>query len=164
MVTALPQIILGLTSADCAIVLFADVEAQVIGVAHAGWRGAKQGVLEATVAKMRHLGASPSHMVAAISPCIAQASYEVDHTFYQAFLAEEATSDRQFKPAERANRWLFDLSGYIEARLMRLQLKTISTTSTFDTYTDEARFFSCRRAMHRGETSFGCQLSCILIL
>jgi YfiH family protein len=161
MVTQHPDLILGSDSADCPIVLLADEKAKVIGLAHAGWKGAKAGILEATLEKMCSLGARVEQIAAAISPCIAQASYEVSPDFYQQFLSENAFNQTYFKTTpEQA--YFFDLLNYVKDRLKHLKLTTISSEVAFDTYTDEKRFFSCRRAKHREEPYFGGQLSCIL--
>ncbi|HHF7349782.1 TPA: peptidoglycan editing factor PgeF [Legionella feeleii] len=161
MVTKQKNILLGSDSADCPIVLFADEQAGVIGLAHAGWRGAKAGVLQSTIHKMEELGASPKRVVAAISPCIAQASYEVSHDFYEAFIQDNQDNLRYFKSAEKLNHFLFDLPGFVERCLVNLRLKSIGQMG-IDTYTDK-RFFSCRRAYHAGEDDFGGNFSCILL-
>ncbi|KTD03669.1 peptidoglycan editing factor PgeF [Legionella feeleii] len=161
MVTKQKNILLGSDSADCPIVLFADEQAGVIGLAHAGWRGAKAGVLQSTIHKMEELGASPKRVVAAISPCIAQASYEVSHDFYEAFIQDNQDNLRYFKSAEKLNHFLFDLPGFVERCLVNLHLKSIGQMG-IDTYTDK-RFFSCRRAYHAGEDDFGGNFSCILL-
>lgn len=162
MVTSLPQIVLGLDSADCPIVLFADDQAGVIGVAHAGWKGAKSGVVEETIKKMIFLGAKPHQIAATISPCIGQDSYEVGLEFYQQFLYDNLENKNHFKFSNKPNHFFFDLPGYIENRLLKLKLKSISSEAAIDTYSDK-RFFSYRRATHKGEASFGGHLSCIYI-
>lgn len=162
MVTKLSQIVLGSDSADCPIILFADSIAGVIGLAHAGWRGSKSGIIEATVEKMIFLGAKPEHIQAAISPCITKKSYEVSMEFYQEFLDENAQNKEFFTNSIKLNHFYFDLLSYVKSRLNALNLKSVSSEVSFDTYSDE-RFYSCRRATHRGETSFGGQLSCIYI-
>ena len=152
---------LGSYSADCPIVLLADDIENVIGIAHAGWRGAKSGVLEATVNNMMSLGAKPEHIVSAISPCIAQDSYEVNADFYQQFLEEDKFNQAFFKDSPKENYYLFNLLDYVKHRLKKLNLKSISSEVAFNTYEDERRFFSCRRAFHKGEPDFGGHLSCI---
>lgn len=163
MVTRVPGVVLASDSADCAMVLFADERAQVVGLAHAGWRGALCGVIEATVEKMRSLGAESEHISAAISPCIAQTSYEVSAAFQEEFLASDSSYVGYFKPSVKAQHFLFDLPRFVKDRLLRLNLKQVSTAVTHDTYSDEKRFFSCRRAYHRQEPTFGGQLSCIFL-
>lgn len=149
-------LLLAIVTADCAPVLFADREAGVIGAAHAGWRGAHGGVLEATLAEMEALGARRERIAAAIGPTIAQASYEVDHGFREQF---EPADDRFFAPG-RPDRWQFDLEGYAAARLQRAGVGRIDRLG-LDTYADEERFFSFRRATHRGEPTYGRQFSLI---
>lgn len=163
MVTNLPQVILGSDSADCPIVLFADEKAKVIGLAHAGWKGAQAGILEATLEKMCLLGAQAEQISAAISPCIAQNSYEVSSDFYQQFINENPANLSYFKNADQAQHYFFNLLAYVKDRLLHLRLKSVSSEVALDTYTDEKRFFSCRRAKHKNEPYFGGQLSCIFI-
>ncbi len=159
MVTQQKGIILASDSADCPIVLLADVEAAVIGLAHAGWRGAKKGILESTVKQMINLGATPHNIVAAISPCIAQNSYEVSDDFYQQFINDNLDNQRHFKKAPKLNHFMFDLLGYVQSCLTHLKIQSIENFG-IDTYTDE-RFFSYRRSCHRNEDDFGGHFSCI---
>lgn len=163
MVTRRAGLALGILTADCAPVLLADVEARVVGAAHAGWKGALGGVLEATVAAMRALGAAPERMSAAIGPCIAQRSYEVGPEFPAPFLAESAESAALFAEAARPGRLLFDLAGYAARRLARLGVGRIERTGG-DTAAEEERFFSYRRARLRGESDYGRALSAIGLL
>jgi YfiH family protein len=156
LVTDRPGLLLGVVTADCAPVLLADGEAGVIGAAHAGWRGAHGGVLEATVAEMERLGARRGRIVAAIGPAIAQRSYEVDGPFADNFTA----ADKRFFAPGREGHWQFDLEGYSAARLRAAGVGTVDSLG-LDTYSDEARFFSYRRAVHRGESTYGRQFSLI---
>jgi len=156
MVTDRPGLLLGVVTADCAPVLFADREAGVIGAAHAGWRGAHGGVLESTVAAMERLGARRERIAAAVGPAIAQPSYEVDARFRDAFAEGDAPL---FAPG-REGHWQFDLEGYVVARLRAAGVGGIDALG-LDTYADEARFFSFRRATHRGEPTYGRQFSLI---
>jgi len=156
MVTDRPGLLLGVVTADCAPVLFADREAGVVGAAHAGWRGAHGGVVENTIAAMERLGARAERIAAAVGPAIAQASYEVDARFRDDFTSDEA---RFFAPG-RAGHWQFDLEGYIAARLRAAGIATVDALG-LDTYADEARFFSYRRATHRGVPTYGRQFSLI---
>jgi len=162
-VTKLPQIVLGSDSADCPIILFADNHAKIIGLAHAGWRGARSGIIEATIEKMLLLGGKCAHIAAAISPCIAQNSYEVSAEFQQQFLEDDSYNQHYFKNSHKQNRFLFDLLGYVKNRLAKLNLKSVSSEVAIDTYSNEEKFFSCRRAFHKGEEWFGGHLSCISI-
>lgn len=156
LVTARPGLLLGVVTADCAPVLLADAEAGVIGAAHAGWKGAHGGVIEATVAAMEGLGASRARIAAAIGPCIAQASYEVGADFREAF----APAEQHFFAPGRPGHFQFDLESCVAARLAAEAVGRVEL-SGLDTYCDEARFYSYRRATHRGEASYGRQLSLI---
>ena len=156
MVTDRPGLLLGVVTADCAPVLLADRAAGVIGAAHAGWRGAHGGVIESAVAAMERLGATRERIAAAIGPAIAQPSYEVDAGFRQAFTPDD---ERFFAPG-REGRWQFDLAGYVAARLRAAGVGTVDGLG-LDTYADEVRFFSYRRASHRGEPTYGRQFSLI---
>ena len=156
MVTSRPGLLLGVVTADCAPVLFADQAAGVVGAAHAGWRGAHGGVLENTVASMERLGAERARIVAAIGPAIAQASYEVDAAFRDNFGPDAGTF---FAPG-RPGHWQFDLEAYLCRRLRDAGIVLIEPLG-LDTYVDEARFFSYRRATHRGEPTYGRQFSLI---
>lgn len=162
MVTDRPGLLLGILTADCAPVLFADVEAGVIGAAHAGWRGALAGVTDATIEGMERLGAKRGRMAAAAGPCIAQASYEVDDAFRARFLEDDAGNDRFFVSGA-SNRSHFDLSGYVVNRLIAAGLAKVEAMN-LDTYADPERFYSYRRATHRGEPDYGRQVSLIGLL
>jgi len=162
MVTRAPGVALGILTADCAPVLLADPAARIVGAAHAGWRGARGGVLEATVAAMTELGAAPQRIAAAVGPCIAQASYEVGPEFPAPFLAEDAQNAAFFVPAGRAGHFLFDLPGYVVRRLRRLGLARVVRTGG-DTAAEPDRFFSYRRSCLRQEPDYGRALSAIAL-
>lgn len=151
-----PGLLIGVVTADCAPVLLADAGVGVVGAAHAGWRGALSGVLENTVAAMTQLGARRNHIAAAIGPTIAQTSYEVDETMRRQFPAD---ADRFFT-AGMAGRWVFDLPGFVEQRLREAGVRAVENLG-LDTYAHEDRFFSYRRATHRGEPTGGRQTSVI---
>jgi YfiH family protein len=159
LVTDRPGILLGILTADCAPLLLADREAGVVGAAHAGWRGALGGVAEATIAAMEKLGAQRSRIAAAIGPTIARASYEVDHAFPEPFLAADPQAERFFAdgPAGKPH---FDLPVYLLHRLGGAGLRQVEALG-LDTYRREADFYSFRRAIHRGEPSYGRQVSLI---
>ncbi|WP_375288701.1 peptidoglycan editing factor PgeF [Sphingomonas sp.] len=159
LVTDRPGLLLGILTADCAPVLFADATAGVIGAAHAGWKGALAGVTHATVAAMEALGADRARITAAIGPCIARASYEVDEAFRARFLADDAQNTRFFVDG-RDGHAHFDLEAYVAHRLAAAGLARVEALG-LDTYADETRFFSYRRATHRGEPSYGRQISLI---
>jgi polyphenol oxidase len=162
MVTRVPDIALGILTADCAPILFHDPVARVIGAAHGGWRGALAGIVEATVEQMEALGAVRSRIHAGIGPCIAQNSYEVGPEFPRQFLAEEAASTCYFAPAARPGHFMFDLPGYIEHRLARAGIAIVER-SGHDTVAEDDRFFSYRRACLRGEPAYGRGLSAIVL-
>lgn len=151
-----------IVTADCAPVLFAARSEKVVGAAHAGWKGALGGVLDATVAEMSQLGAKPSDIVAAIGPCIAQTSYEVDDAFMEKFIGHDPDNNSFFKAAGRDGHRMFDLGGYVERRLKNLGIATVFNTAQ-DTLANEADFCSYRRATLRGEQNYGRQLSVISI-
>lgn len=161
MVTATPGLALAIRTADCAPVLLADREAGVIGAAHAGWRGAFAGVLEATVDAMVALGARRDRIAAAIGPTIAQPSYEVDEGFHARLLAHDEASQRYFT-AGAPGHWQFDLPAYATARLAAAGIGTVDDLA-LDTYADEHRFHSFRRATHRGQPTYGRQFSLIAL-
>jgi YfiH family protein len=163
LVTATPGLALAVTGADCGMILFADAEARVIGAAHAGWKGALGGVVEATVAAMARLGAAPARVRAALGPCIAQASYEVGPEFVSAFAEADPSSARFFIPGVDEGRSMFDLHGYIGERAGRAGVGGF-VDSRLDTYADEALFFSYRRATHRREPDYGRLVSAIALV
>ncbi|WP_156679395.1 peptidoglycan editing factor PgeF [Sphingomonas profundi] len=160
LVTDKPGLLLGILTADCVPVLFADPAAGVVGAAHAGWKGALGGVTDATVAAMEGLGANAARIVAAIGPCIARASYEVDGAFLARFCAADAENERFFTDGVRPGHHQFDIEAYVVARLAARGLARIEALG-LDTYADPARFFSYRRATHRGEPGYGRQISLI---
>lgn len=162
LVTRERGVALGILTADCVPVLFADAEAGVIGAAHAGWRGAVSGVLEATTQAMTALGADPSRIRAGFGPAIAQASYEVGPEFPAPFLAQDPDNERFFV-ASPNGKSRFDLPGYIRARLERLGLAAVAATGG-DTAAEPDRFFSYRRSRLMGEQDYGRLLSAIALL
>lgn len=161
MVTKKAGLMLGIVTADCAPVLFADHQAGIIGAAHAGWRGAHGGVLEATVEAMCSIGASRENIAAAIGPAIAQPSYEVDFSFREQFLAID---DQFFAPSAvgKADRLQFNLELYAAWRLKRAGVHKIEALG-LDTYTEPSRFYSFRLATHRSEATYGRQFSLITL-
>ena len=161
MVTDRPGLALGILTADCTPVLFADKGAGVIGAAHAGWKGAFSGVVEATVAAMEKLGAERSSIVAAIGPTIARKSYEVDENFFRRFSEADPENERFFSHG-RPGHHQFDLEGYVASRLAAAGLKRIEAMG-LDTYSLPKRFFSYRRSTHRGEADYGRQISLIAL-
>lgn len=161
MVTAVPGLGLGILTADCAPVLFADIEAGVIGAAHAGWKGAISGILANTVAAMEALGADRNRIVAAIGPCIARRSYEIDAGFHRRFVETDPEYAAFFTPG-RDGHYQFDLEGFAAARLADAGLRTVIALGE-DTYSQGSRYFSYRRTTHAGEPDYGRQLSLIAL-
>lgn len=162
MATDRPGLALGILTADCAPVLFADAAAGVIGAAHAGWKGALGGVVEATVRVMESLGADRARIAAAVGPCIARRSYEVDEAFLRRFAEADAENERFFAAGGREARHLFDLEGYVVSRLAAAGVARIEALGE-DSYSQPERFFSYRRATHRGEPDYGRQVSLIAL-
>ena len=161
MVTDRPRLALGILTADCAPVLFADAQAGVIGAAHAGWKGAYGGVIESTVAEMERLGAERGRIAAAIGPCIARKCYEVDEAFLRRFVEAEPENERFFSGG-RDGHHQFDLEGFVLSRLAAAGLGRVEALGE-DTYSQPERFFSYRRATHRGEPDYGRQVSLIAL-
>lgn len=159
MVTATPGLVLAVLTADCQPVLFADAAAGVIGAAHAGWRGAKDGVLEATLDAMEDLGAERARIVAVIGPTISQAAYEVGPEFVESFIDDNREAARFFASG-KGDRALFDLPAYSLWRLRAAGIGHAEWTRHC-TYQDESRFYSYRRTTHQGEADYGRLISCI---
>ena len=157
LVTDRPGLLLGIVTADCAPVLLADREAGVVGAAHAGWRGALGGVTDAAIVAMEGLGARRERIVAAVGPCIGQASYEVDEGFAARFIAADSANAHFFRALPTPH---FDLEAYVLARLVVAGIGSAQGVG-IDTYADADRFYSYRRATHRGEGDYGRQFSLI---
>lgn len=158
-VTDRAGLLLGILTADCAPVLLADEDAGVVGAAHAGWKGALAGVVESTVAAMESLGADRTRIAAAVGPCIARRSYEVDDAFRARFTDIDPAHEAFFADA-RPGHPRFDLEGFVAARLHAAGVRTVAALG-MDTYADADRFYSYRRATHRGEPDYGRQISLI---
>jgi YfiH family protein len=161
MVTDRPALALGILTADCTPVLFADTEAGVVAAAHAGWKGALAGVVEATLSEMERLGADRARIAAAVGPCIARKSYEVDDAFLRRFAEAEPENERFFSGG-RDGHHQFDLEGFVLSRLAAAGLGRVEALGE-DTYSQPDRFFSYRRATHRGEPTYGRQVSLIAL-
>lgn len=162
-VTRVPGLAVGVTTADCAPVLFADAQAGVVGAAHAGWKGALTGVIEATLAAMEKLGAARGRMVVALGPTIRQPNYEVGPEFVERFCIDAAENRRFFAPADRARHALFDLPGYVRARLTRAGIAQVDDLKLC-TYADPERFYSFRRSTHRREADYGRHVNAIALM
>lgn len=162
MTTRVPGLALGISTADCGPLLFADPENRVVGAAHAGWKGAFTGVVEATVAAMEELGAERTGIVAVLGPTIGPDAYEVGPEFSEKFLEEDAANARFFRPSTRDGHALFDLPAYIASRIERAGIGEFADLRLC-TYSDETRFFSYRRATHRGEADYGRLIAAIAL-
>ena len=160
-VTRTPGLALGVLSADCGPVLFADPEANVIGAAHAGWRGAFDGVLESTVAEMMRLGAEPARISAVLGPSISQPNYEVGPEFVERFIAKDPSYDMYFMASDKPGHALFDLKQFTLDRLRAAGLNAEMLPDC--TYADEQAWYSYRRTTHRNEPDYGRQISVIAI-
>ncbi|MGH6855501.1 MAG: peptidoglycan editing factor PgeF [Aestuariivirga sp.] len=163
MVTVTRRLALGILTADCGPVLFADTQAGVVGAAHSGWKGALAGVTGRTLDAMERLGAKRARTVAVVGPMISKAAYEVGPEFPARFLEEDATNKRFFTASARKGHAMFDLAGYLEARLKREGAGEVVNLGIC-TFSDEARFFSYRRSTHRTEKDYGRQISAIALL
>ena len=161
-VTRMRALAIGVTTADCGPVLFAEPRAGVIGAAHAGWRGALTGVIEATIAAMERLGAAQRQIRAAIGPMIRQGNYEVGPDLVERFRADDPASSRFFGPARRDGHAMFDLAGYIAARLKRAGITEVEDVGLC-TYADPEQFFSYRRTTHRAEADYGRHVNAIAL-
>lgn len=159
LVTSRPGLLLGVLTADCAPVLFHDARSGVIAAAHAGWKGAFTGVTDRTLEAMEALGATRANIAAVVGPCIAQKSYEVDAAFERRLLEAAPENERFFRAGREGHGW-FDLEGYVAARLHAAGVGQVAMLGE-DTYAQENRFFSFRRATHSSEPGYGRQISLI---
>ena len=162
-VTRVARLAIGVSTADCGPLLFADGEARVIGAAHAGWRGALIGVIEATLAAMEKLGAKRSRILAALGPTISQANYEVGPEFVERFLAAGGTNARFFAPSERAGHAMFDLPGYISDRIHHAGIVNFENLGLCN-YAEPERFFSYRRTTKLSEPDYGRHINAIALI
>ena len=154
LVTAATGLALGVTGADCGMILFADARAKIIGACHAGWKGALTGILEATLAAMEQLGASRANVHCALGPTIAQASYEVGPEFMARFIEADARNSAWFAPSPRDGHSMFDLPAYIAMRLEKARVGGFHDLA-LDTYANEDQLYSYRRSVHRNEHDYG---------
>jgi YfiH family protein len=150
-------------TADCVPIIFYDSEAQVIGIAHAGWRGAFAGIINATIEKMLELGANKKNIVATIGPCIHQKSYEVDEVFYQNFLKDNPKNSKFFISGDRTKHYYFDLPGYCKNKLQNLKLKEVHNVDS-DTFSNEDLWYSYRRCTKRGIKSLDGNIVSYIVL
>jgi polyphenol oxidase len=161
-VTTAPGLAIGVSTADCGPVLLADAQARVIGAAHAGWRGALSGVTDQTIAAMERLGASRARIAAALGPMIRQKNYETGADLRDRFINADPANARFFRPAAREGHFMFDLAGYVAARLAVAGVGMIEDVEAC-TYADEEKFFSYRRMTHRGEADYGRHVNVIVL-
>ena len=162
-VTRVPRLAIGVSTADCGPLLLADSEARVVGAAHAGWRGALTGVIEETIAAMERLGANRNAITAALGPTIRQPNYEVGPEFVERFVAAEPANVRFFTPAQKSEHAMFDLAGYIGARVQRAGIAQFEDLGLC-TYAEPERFFSYRRTTRNGEPDYGRHINAIALV
>jgi len=162
LVTNVPGLVVGALAADCVPVLFADMDGGVVAAAHAGWKGALAGIVDATVASMSELGAQAERIVACVGPCIQQQSYEVGAELRQRFVDSHPDNGAYFRGSERGGHFMFDLSEYVTHRVQAAGVAGVERLEQ-DTYTSEQDFFSYRRATHSGEPDYGRQVSAIAL-
>ncbi|RCL02360.1 MAG: Polyphenol oxidase [Candidatus Tokpelaia sp. JSC189] len=162
MVTNTTGLALGISTADCGPVLFADAQGGVIGAAHSGWRGALDGVLDNTVAAMQKLGARKEKIVAVLGPCISFRYYEVGEEFHKIFHDKDLIYRKYFTSSQKNGHYYFNLSSFITDKLRKLGIARADSLNMC-TYADEKRFFSYRRKMHWYEPDYGCQMSTIIL-
>lgn len=163
LVSATPGLAIGVLTADCAPVLFADTSRGIVAAAHAGWRGAVAGVTDAAIAAMERLGAERQHIRAVVGPCIGFAAYEVGQDFVAEVLDRDPSSGAYFGPVPGSKQPHFDLPRYLENRLLKMGLKSVSIIPLC-TYENESLFFSYRRSVHRNEPDYGRQISVIVAI
>lgn len=149
MVTDVPGLALGILTADCTPLLFADTKTGIIGAAHAGWKGARHGIVENTLLAMEQKGTNLADITVAIGPCIQQYSYETGPEFYENFLSESQENARFFIPSTKAGHFMFDMPAYVTAKLKKCGITAISNVNR-DTCSDEEHFFSYRRTCLQG--------------
>jgi polyphenol oxidase len=162
LVTATRGIALGILTADCGPILFADHKSGVIGACHAGWKGALNGVSDATVLAMEKLGASRANIVAVLGPTISKTNYEVGPEFIKPFLEQDQAHGKYFTPSVKSDHYMFDLPAYLVDRMNAFGIGSVHDLA-FCTYADEQRFFSYRRATHAGEKDYGRLISAIAL-
>lgn len=162
LVTKIPHLVIGVITADCVPVLLHDSKNKVIAAVHAGWRGAFSDIIKNTINEMKKIGAIAESIQAFVGPSIKQESYEVDELFYKNFLNAKSLNSEFFTASKNQNHYMFNLPEFVRLKLQEVGVKNI-ITSPDDTYTNESKYFSCRRATHRKEPYFGCQMSAIML-
>lgn len=162
LVTKDPSVIIGVLTADCVPILLYDPKAKIIGAIHSGWKGAFTGVNENTVDLMVQLGANSDDIIASIGAAIAQESYEVDNNFHEKFIADDDANSQYFIDSKKQKHFMFDLKGYVKGKFKSKGVNEINDINV-DSYADESRFYSCRRAFHKNEPDFGRNISLIAL-
>lgn len=162
LVTKIPNLVVGVITADCVPVLLHDSENKVVASVHAGWRGAFSDIIKNTINEMKKIGAKAESIQAFVGPSIKQESYEVDELFYKNFLEADSSNSEFFTASKNQNHYMFNLPEFVGSKLQEVGVKNIFT-SPDDTYANERKYFSCRRATHRKEPYFGCQMSAIML-
>lgn len=162
LITNVPGLIMGVQTADCVPVLLYDPTIPLVAALHGGWKGTLSGIIENTVSLMLDRGAKRENLMASIGPSIAQDSYQVDEVFHHTFMKNNQDWSRFFKQGAQDGKFFFDLEGLVKQKLQDEGLQSIHSLGQ-DTYTNDTLFFSCRRAFHKGEATFGNQASCIVI-
>jgi YfiH family protein len=162
-VANVPGLALGVTGADCGMLLFSDPKARVIAAAHAGWKGALRGIVDATVTQMEKLGARRADIAVALGPTIGGKSYEIGPEFVERFIAADPNYERFFIPSDREGHAYFDLPGFIKMRARQANVGNFEDLA-LDTYSDETRFFSYRRMTHHGEADYGRLIAAITLV
>ena len=162
LVTNIQKLPICVVTADCLPIIFKDEKKQIIAITHAGWRGAKAGIIENTIKEMFNLGADISNIKAIIGPAILQNSYEVSHEFYQEFLDESKNNEEFFFNSKKVNHYMFDLSGYAVSKLKKIGIKEIKDVK-IDTYKNEKAYFSFRRVTHKNEKDCGRNISIVML-
>ncbi|MCB2081849.1 MAG: peptidoglycan editing factor PgeF [Rickettsiales bacterium] len=163
LVTNRTGLLLGVLTADCAPVLFADKEHDIVAAAHAGWKGAIRGILENTIEAMCTYGAKKECIIACIGPCLAQESYEVGREFYKTFLDHDPETLRLFTSSKHEGAYQFDLEGYVKYRLINAGIHFVHSLQT-DTYANPEKYFSYRHSCHKNEPDYGRQISAITLV
>lgn len=162
LITKTPNLVIGVQTADCIPLLLYEARAQIIGAIHVGWKGAYLDIIEEALCQIQKLGGEVQSVQAAIGPCIHQPNYEVDQSFHDKFLNKHAVAEQFFKPSTRTAHYLFDLPSYATWQLQGQNIASVDTLH-IDTYDSPDRFYSCRRAFHKSEATYGCTLATIML-
>lgn len=162
LITKTPNLVIGVQTADCIPLLLYEEPARIIGAIHVGWKGAYLDIVEEALNQIQKLGGKAQNIQAAIGPCIHQPNYEVDQAFHDRFLNKNKTAQQFFKPSSRTSHYLFDLPSYVTRQLYEKNVTSVDILP-IDTYDSPDRFYSCRRAFHKSEATYGCTLATIML-